>query len=249
MQDQRPNTPGQIELTEVTAVSEVDDPAQLASIYPCDFASRNRNDVLVSTLDGGRSNWRVAVGFVAVFGLGWAGGSNAYRFPNIETAFNPLPQQVKSSPGNPDSKMKSAARIDGPVRNTISEAGLQASNLLKVASPAASMSNRAQKPSPGATQPGAATSSSVVEPANRTLPADLVTQREAMVAAPETRPTTIDGWTVRDVHGGTAVLEGPDGVWTAARGDTVPGVGRIDSIVRWGNRWIVATASGLIATP
>jgi len=35
----------------------------------------------------------------------------------------------------------------------------------------------------------------------------------------------------------------------AKRGDTVPGVGRIDSIVRWGNRWIVATASGLIATP
>jgi hypothetical protein len=35
----------------------------------------------------------------------------------------------------------------------------------------------------------------------------------------------------------------------ATRGDTVPGIGRIDSIVRWGNRWIVATDSGLIATP
>jgi hypothetical protein len=34
----------------------------------------------------------------------------------------------------------------------------------------------------------------------------------------------------------------------ATRGDTVPGIGRIDSIVCWGNRWIVATASGLIAT-
>ena len=32
-------------------------------------------------------------------------------------------------------------------------------------------------------------------------------------------------------------------------GDTVPGVGRIDSIVRWGNRWIVAADNGLIATP
>jgi hypothetical protein len=65
----------------------------------------------------------------------------------------------------------------------------------------------------------------------------------------ETRPTTIEGWTVLDVRGGTAVLEGPDGIRTAARGDTVPGIGRIDSIVRWGNRWIVATANGLIATP
>jgi hypothetical protein len=65
---------------------------------------------------------------------------------------------------------------------------------------------------------------------------------------PETRPTTIEGWTIREVSGGTAVLEGPNGVWKATRGDTVPGVGKIDSIVRWGNRWIVATTRGLIST-
>jgi hypothetical protein len=76
-----------------------------------------------------------------------------------------------------------------------------------------------------------------------------LTERGSMVPAAETRPTTIEGWTVLDVRGGTAVLEGPDGVRMATRGDTVPGIGRIDSIVRWGNRWIVATASGLIATP
>ena len=34
----------------------------------------------------------------------------------------------------------------------------------------------------------------------------------------------------------------------AKAGDTVPGVGRVDSIVRWGNRWIVATSRGLIST-
>jgi len=66
---------------------------------------------------------------------------------------------------------------------------------------------------------------------------------------PETRPTTIEGWTIREVNGGTAVLEGPNGIWKATRGDTVPGVGKIDSIVRWGNRWIVATSRGLISTP
>jgi hypothetical protein len=72
--------------------------------------------------------------------------------------------------------------------------------------------------------------------------------REPMVPVAETKPTTIEGWTVLDVRSGTAVLEGPDGIRTAARGDTIPGIGRIDSIVRWGNRWIVATANGLIAT-
>ena len=73
--------------------------------------------------------------------------------------------------------------------------------------------------------------------------------RPLLTPAPETRPTTIEGWTVLDVRGNTAVLQGPDGVRTVNLGDTLPGIGRIDSIVRWGNRWIVATANGLIATP
>jgi hypothetical protein len=65
---------------------------------------------------------------------------------------------------------------------------------------------------------------------------------------PESRPTTIEGWTIREVSGGTAVLVGPTGVWNATRGDTVPGVGKIDSIVRWGNRWIWGAAR-IIETP
>src|SRR5262245_30332802 len=66
---------------------------------------------------------------------------------------------------------------------------------------------------------------------------------------PETKPTTIAGWALLEVVGGTAVLQGPNGVLRVMRGDTVPGIGRVDSIVRWGNRWIVATSSGLISTP
>ena len=70
-----------------------------------------------------------------------------------------------------------------------------------------------------------------------------------LVPTPETRPTTIEGWTLREVTNGTAVLDGPNGSWRAARGDTVPGVGRVNSIFRWGNRLIVATSKGLISTP
>jgi hypothetical protein len=66
---------------------------------------------------------------------------------------------------------------------------------------------------------------------------------------PETRPTTIEGWTLREVDNGTAVLEGPNGIRKVARGDTVPGLGRVDSIFRWGNHLIVATSRGLISTP
>ena len=81
------------------------------------------------------------------------------------------------------------------------------------------------------------------------LPTGSIPPRELLYPAPETRPATIAGWTVRDVRGGTAILEGPDGIRSAMVGDTVPGVGQIESIVRWGNRWIIATANGLIATP
>ena len=77
------------------------------------------------------------------------------------------------------------------------------------------------------------------------LPAAPAKSRPLLMPAPETRPTTIEGWTVLDVRGGTATLQGPDGVRTVTSGDTVPGIGRIDFIVRWGNRWIVATANGL----
>jgi hypothetical protein len=70
-----------------------------------------------------------------------------------------------------------------------------------------------------------------------------------LVPTPETKPTTIAGWTLREVTNGTTVLDGPDGTWRATRGDTVPGIGRVDSIFRWGNRLMVATSKGLISTP
>jgi hypothetical protein len=69
------------------------------------------------------------------------------------------------------------------------------------------------------------------------------------IPVPETRPTTIPGWTVRSVSNGIATLEGPEGTWKVARGDTVPILGKVDSVVLWGNRWIVATSRGLITTP
>ena len=73
--------------------------------------------------------------------------------------------------------------------------------------------------------------------------------RAKLNPAPETRPTTIEGWTLREVTNGTAVLEGPDGIRRVARGDTIPGVGKVESIFRWGSRLIVATSRGLISTP
>ena len=73
--------------------------------------------------------------------------------------------------------------------------------------------------------------------------------RAKLTATPETRPATIEGWTLREVANGTATLEGPGGILKVARGDMIPGIGRVESIFSWGGRLIVATSRGLISTP
>lgn len=110
------------------------------------------------------------------------------------------------------------------------------------------------KTSPGAAQqaiPSPSPTSSTVQhhPSAQRAAPSVVDGRARILPVPETRPTTVEGWVIRDVAGGTAVLEGPNGVWRRKAGETVPGVGRIDFIVRWGSRWIVGTSRGLITTP
>jgi hypothetical protein len=69
-------------------------------------------------------------------------------------------------------------------------------------------------------------------------------QDQSMPAGLETTPKTIAGWTLREVTNGTAVLQGLIGILRVTRGDTVPGLGKVTSIVRWGNGWVVATSAG-----
>jgi hypothetical protein len=242
MQFHQANTLEKIESAEDVAASQA--PTQPAGMYPWDFLSPNRDEVLALLKpddDRKRTIWLVAGALVAGFGLGWAGGFSWYGSENM-AALNPIIQTEAPSRRIPD--IKSGGKTEG-ARKTASTPGLQTPpGVSTVSATGASLSAKPQATSPGETHLSAV-SSNTASPAiqaNVTL-----TERGPMV--PETRPTTIEGWTVLEVRGGTAVLEGPDGVRMATRGDTVPGIGRIDSIVRWGNRWIVATASGLIATP
>ena len=60
------------------------------------------------------------------------------------------------------------------------------------------------------------------------------------------RLPTIDGWVVRAVANGGALVEGRGGVFEVHAGDPLPGVGRIDAIRRQDGRWVVVTSRGLI---
>ena len=62
----------------------------------------------------------------------------------------------------------------------------------------------------------------------------------------QSKPAVVDGWVVRDVYRGTALIEGRMGVIEVDQGDVVPGLGRVDAIRKQDGRWVVVTPKGLI---
>jgi hypothetical protein len=166
----------------------------------------------------------VTAAIVASFGLGWAGGLN---WPQFANDLGLLTVAQKAVPAPHTAEIRSTSRAEG-ARKTAS---------------AADPAIVGSIPKPPVLLPAGRPASQ----ANATT-SPVIAMHQPVVAAPETKPATIPGWTVVDVRDGTAVLEGPNGITMAARGDTIPGVGRVESIVRWGSRWVIATANGLIAT-
>ncbi len=60
------------------------------------------------------------------------------------------------------------------------------------------------------------------------------------------RLPTVEGWVLRDVANGSALIEGRQGMYEVYAGDPVPGLGRIDAIRKQDGRWVVVTSKGLI---
>ena len=173
----------------------------------------------------------VAAALAVSFGLGWAGGLN---WPQLASELGLVEVAQKEAHSPRISETRSGSKNEGARRT---------------ASVSDSPAFTGSIPKPPALLPVARPATSPASPANASPSAAAIAMRQPLMAAPETKPATIPGWTVVAVRDGTAVLEGPDGIKMAARGDTIPGIGRVDSIVRWGSRWVIATASGLIATP
>jgi hypothetical protein len=60
------------------------------------------------------------------------------------------------------------------------------------------------------------------------------------------RLPTVDGWVLRDVARGGALIEGRSGLYEVYAGDPVPGLGRVDAIRKQDGRWVVVTSKGLV---
>jgi hypothetical protein len=105
-----------------------------------------------------------------------------------------------------------------------------------------------------ATPPAAPAQAAAAVPARETTgsiaPAQVATAAAAPApAAPKTevgRLPTVEGWVLRDVSNGGALVEGRGGLYEVYAGDPIPGVGRVDAIRRQDGRWVVVTSKGLI---
>ena len=56
----------------------------------------------------------------------------------------------------------------------------------------------------------------------------------------------VEGWVLRDVAHGGALIEGRNGLYEVYAGDPVPGLGRIDAIRKQDGHWVVVTSRGLV---
>jgi hypothetical protein len=105
-----------------------------------------------------------------------------------------------------------------------------------------------------ATPPAAPAQAAAAVPARETTgsiaPTQVATAAAAPApAAPKTevgRLPTVEGWVLRDVSNGGALIEGRGGLYEVYAGDPIPGVGRVDAIRRQDGRWVVVTSKGLI---
>lgn len=103
----------------------------------------------------------------------------------------------------------------------------------RLASLTAQVEKRAVAPAPAAPAPQA--SKTTLEP----------TETGTIPEKPKSAPT--ENWAVREVYDGIAVLEDrKHRLVEVGLGDTVPGVGRIETIERRGKTWVVVTKQGTI---
>jgi hypothetical protein len=110
----------------------------------------------------------------------------------------------------------------------------------------------AASPAP-ATAPSAAPALVAAAPVPKETTATIQTANAApgQVPLPAPKPEvgrlpTVEGWVLRDVANGSALIEGRQGIFEVYAGDQIPGLGRVDAVRKQDGRWVVITSRGLI---
>jgi hypothetical protein len=118
-----------------------------------------------------------------------------------------------------------------------------AAKLAKLSDAVDKLRAAAAAPVPVAAVPAAAkeVTGSIAPPATAAAPIPLPVPRPEVARLP-----TIEGWVLREVANGVALIEGRQGIFEVYAGDPVPGLGRVDAIRKQDGRWVVVTSRGLV---
>ena len=83
-----------------------------------------------------------------------------------------------------------------------------------------------------------------------TVPADVTGSIAARPDATkdESRPPVMQGWVLRNVYDGTALIQNRQGILEVEVGDPLPGGGKVEAIKRQDGRWVVVTSRGIIVS-
>jgi hypothetical protein len=70
----------------------------------------------------------------------------------------------------------------------------------------------------------------------------------APAEAKPAKPAILDGWILRGVYRGRALVESRHGEFEVVPGSRLPGLGEVEDVVRQDGRWVVVTPKGLITS-
>lgn len=136
---------------------------------------------------------------------------------------------------------QASATAQAPARDSAASAP-QAVGAINAAAPPAGVASRAD----AARTTEAARTEAVRTEASRAEPARAETARPEPNRTEATKPKVVEGWVLRDVGRGGALIEGRGGLYEVYAGDPVPGLGKVDAIRKQDGRWVVVTTKGLV---
>jgi hypothetical protein len=87
----------------------------------------------------------------------------------------------------------------------------------------------------------------IAPPKDKDITGSVTAPAATPASATSPTPPFVEGWVVRDVYRGAAIIQGRRfGMMEVEPGDSIPGVGRVEAIRKQEGRWVVVTSKGLI---
>src|SRR4051794_11953334 len=239
-----------------------------------DFAPHVKGDEARET--GGKRRLSAMAAVVAIAACGGAGHGRPATPRLVHFAASPAPAQVADTGALDASVSRIDADIVALKANVehTSKTGLtqfnrandrldklekaQAEPMAKLAKLSETVDKLRATPPAAPAQAAAAApaQAAAAAPAKETTGSIAPTQLATAAAAPTPAPAaprtevgrlpTVEGWVLRNVANGGALIEGRGGLYEVYAGDPVPGIGRVDAIRRQDGHWVVVTSKGLI---